>query len=60
VIEDGRELGELIDHVAREQDVRSGRGAWGVLSRDLVTRAASFETAVVAAFALFYNADLYA
>lgn len=55
VIAAGRELGDVIDEVARERDVRSRQGAWGVLSRDLITRAASFETAVIAAFAPFFN-----
>jgi inosine/xanthosine triphosphatase len=54
-----RELGEVIDEVAGERDVRSRQGAWGVLSRDLLTRAQSFEAALVAAFAPFYNARLY-
>lgn len=55
----GRELGDVIDEVAGECDVRSRQGAWGVLSRDLLTRAMSFETALVAAFAPFYNAKVY-
>ena len=55
----GRELGEVIDEVAASKDVRSREGAWGVLSRGLLTRATSFETALVAAFAPFYNARLY-
>jgi len=55
----GRELGEVMDEVAGEHDVRSRQGAWGVLSRGLLTRAESFETALVAAFAPFYNARLY-
>jgi inosine/xanthosine triphosphatase len=55
----GRELGEVIDEVAGEHDVRSRQGAWGVLSRGLLTRAMSFETALVAAFAPVYNAGLY-
>lgn len=54
-----RELGEVIDEVAGATDVRSKQGAWGVLSRDLLTRAESFETALLAAFAPFYNARLY-
>lgn len=54
-----RELGEVIDEVAGETDMRSRQGAWGVLSRGLLTRAMSFETALVAAFAPFYNARLY-
>jgi inosine/xanthosine triphosphatase len=56
----GRELGEVIDEVAGEHDVRSRQGAWGVLSRGLLTRSMSFETALVAAFAPFYNTRVYA
>ena len=55
----GRELGEVIDEVAGERDVRSRQGAWGVLSRGLLTRAMSFETALVAALAPFYNKGVY-
>ena len=59
VIEGRRELGLVIDEVAGIQDVRSRQGAWGILSRDLVTRAMSFEVALVAAFAPFYNRKMY-
>lgn len=59
VIEENIELGVVIDEVTGEHDVRSRRGAWGVLTLDLITRGASFETALVAAFAPFYNAELY-
>jgi inosine/xanthosine triphosphatase len=59
VIDGRRELSEVIDEVAGEQDVRSRQGAWGVLSCDLLTRSASFEAALVAAFAPFYNARFY-
>ncbi|MCA1592163.1 MAG: DUF84 family protein [Acidobacteria bacterium] len=55
----GRELGEVIDEIAGEHDVRSRQGAWGILSRDLLTRSMSFETALLAAFAPFYNARVY-
>jgi len=54
-----RELGIVIDEVAGVRDVRSKQGAWGVLSRDLLTRAMSFEAALIAAFAPFYNQGLY-
>jgi inosine/xanthosine triphosphatase len=60
VIEGRRELGLVIDEVAGVRDVRSRQGAWGVLSRDLLTRSMSFEAALIAAFAPFYNAALYA
>src|SRR5437764_5544953 len=59
VIEGKRELGIVIDDFAGIRDVRSKQGAWGVLSRDLLTRAMSFEAALIAAFAPFYNAGLY-
>jgi len=59
VIEGRRELGLVIDEVAGARDVRSRQGAWGVLSKDLVTRAMSFEMALLAAFAPFYNSKLY-
>jgi len=60
VIEGRRELGLVIDEVAGIRDVRSRQGAWGILSRDLVTRAMSFEVALIAAFAPFYNKEMYA
>lgn len=59
VTESGIELSVVIDDVAGERDVRSRQGAWGVLSRDLLRRAESFEAALVAAFAPFYNEKLY-
>jgi inosine/xanthosine triphosphatase len=59
VIEGRRELGLVIDELAGVQDIRSRQGAWGILSRDLVTRSMSFEVALIAAFAPFYNSKLY-
>ena len=59
VIEGRQELGWVIDEVAGKRDVRSRQGAWGVFTRDLVTRSMSFELALIAAFAPFYNQSLY-
>lgn len=59
VTETGRELAEVIDEVAGETDIRNRQGAWGVLSRDLLTRSDSFEAALIAAFAPFYNVKFY-
>ena len=59
VISGKRELGIVIDEVAGARDVRSKQGAWGILSRDLLTRSMSFEAALIAAFAPFYNRKLY-
>jgi inosine/xanthosine triphosphatase len=59
VIGGKRELGIVIDEVAGARDVRSKQGAWGVLSRDLLTRSMSFEAALIASLAPFYNPELY-
>lgn len=59
VIQGKRELGIVIDEVAGVHDVRSKQGAWGMLSRDLLTRSMSFEAALIAAFAPFYNPAMY-
>ncbi|HEY6806646.1 MAG TPA: inosine/xanthosine triphosphatase [Pyrinomonadaceae bacterium] len=59
VVEGRKELGLVIDEVTGGRDIRSKQGAWGVLTRDLVTRALSFELALIAAFAPFYNPKLY-
>lgn len=59
VIDGRQELGVVIDEITGKHDVRSRQGAWGILSRDMVTRAMSFELALIAAFAPFYNAQLY-
>jgi non-canonical (house-cleaning) NTP pyrophosphatase len=50
----GEELGDVIDRLARDQ-VRGTRGAWGVLTRDLIGRRDAFRMAVIAAFARFYS-----
>lgn len=59
VVEGRQELGTMIDQVTGQRDVRSKQGAWGVLSEDLVTRSLSFELALIAAFAPFYNPKYY-
>ncbi|MBI4469860.1 MAG: DUF84 family protein [Acidobacteria bacterium] len=59
VVDNGRELGEVIDQVAGEFDVRSRQGTWGILSCDLINRCETFRLALLAAFAPFYNRPLY-
>lgn len=59
VMVNGRELGEVIDEFSRQSDVRSKQGTWGVLTRDLLARQQSFEIALTAAFAPFYNRVAY-
>ncbi|MGB7847343.1 MAG: inosine/xanthosine triphosphatase [Candidatus Acidiferrum sp.] len=55
----GSELSAAIDQFAGAVGIRDGQGAWGVLSRNLISRQESFRLAVVAAFAPFYNAKMY-
>ncbi|MBI1807905.1 MAG: DUF84 family protein [Ignavibacteria bacterium] len=59
VMNHAMDLGEVIDVVANQRDVRSKQGTWGILTRDLLTRRESFEIALTAAFAPFYNRDIY-
>ena len=50
----GEELGDVIDELA-QATVRGTRGAWGILTHDLIGRRDAFRLAVIAAFAPFYN-----
>ena len=59
VLENGTELAVAIDRFAGMRGIRDGRGAWGVLSGDLISRQEAFRVAVIAAFAPFYNAKMY-
>jgi inosine/xanthosine triphosphatase len=59
VIENGVELSAAIDRYAGEIGIRDAQGAWGVLSRNLITRQEAFRVAVIAAFAPFYNTKMY-
>ena len=52
----GDELGEVIDRLAGGE-VRGTRGAWGLLTRDLIGRRDAFRLATMAAFAPFYNRE---
>jgi inosine/xanthosine triphosphatase len=54
----GEELGDVVDHMAGET-VRGTRGAWGLLTRDLIGRRDAFRLAVLAAFAPFYNPSMW-
>jgi len=59
VIDRGIELGIAIDRFAKDTDIRSKQGTWGVLTRDILTRKHSFVIALIAAFAPFYNKKAY-
>ena len=55
----GEELGDVMDDLAGAS-VRGTRGAWGILTLDLISRRDAFRAAVIAAFAPFYNRAAYA
>ncbi len=59
VVDEGVELAAAVDEFAGAQGIRDAQGAWGVFTRDLVTRQDSFRAAVIHAFAPFYNAAIY-
>ena len=59
VLSHGTELSVAIDRFAGAAGIRDGQGAWGVLSRKLISRQESFRLATIAAFAPFYNQKMY-
>jgi non-canonical (house-cleaning) NTP pyrophosphatase len=59
VLDRGVELSAAIDAFADERRIRDAQGAWGVLTRDLITRQDVLRTAVINAFAPFFNAAAY-
>jgi inosine/xanthosine triphosphatase len=60
VLDRGTELSVAIDTYAGGRGIRDAQGAWGVLTRNLITRQDVLRMAVIHAFAPFYNAALYA
>ena len=59
VVDEGVELAEAIDAFAGGQGIRDAQGAWGVLTRNLITRQDAFRISVINAFAPFFNAAVY-
>lgn len=59
VVDDGVELAEAIDAFAGGQGIRDAQGAWGIFTKNLITRQDAFRTAVINAFAPFFNEKLY-
>jgi len=59
VLDKGVELATAIDKFAGMAGIRDNQGAWGVLSNNLITRREAFRIALVAAFAPFFNANLF-
>jgi inosine/xanthosine triphosphatase len=59
VVDEGVELSEAIDAFAGGRGIRDAQGAWGVLSRNLITRQDAFRVAVISAFAPFFNREMF-
>jgi inosine/xanthosine triphosphatase len=59
VLDEGRELSEVVDALVAQDDTRSRQGAWGVLTAGLLDRTRSFELALLNALAPFYNRGVY-
>lgn len=55
----GVELSDAIDAFAGQRGIRDAQGAWGVLTRNMVTREDAFYMALLNAFAPFVNARMY-
>jgi len=59
VLENKKELGEVIDLFANREKVRDQDGAFGVFSLGLLTRQQALELALIGALAPFYHKKLY-
>jgi inosine/xanthosine triphosphatase len=59
VVDEGVELSEAIDAFAGGRGIRDAQGAWGILTRNLITRQDAFRIAVINAFAPFFNSAIY-
>ncbi len=60
VVDDGIELAQAVDAFAGGRGIRDAQGAWGVLTRNMITRQDAFRVAVINAFAPFFNRGIYA
>jgi len=60
VVDQGVELSQAIDAFAGSHGIRDAQGAWGILTRNRITRQDAFQAAVINAFAPFFNSDIYA
>jgi len=59
VVDEGIELSEAIDAFAGRHNIRDAEGAWGILTRNQISRQEAFRVAVLNAFAPFFNRSVY-
>ncbi len=59
VLDRGVELSAAIDAFAGGKGIRDTRGAWGVLTKNLIAREDAFHFALINAFAPFINPEMY-
>lgn len=59
IYSEGESLGTVIDTFSGRVGVRNREGSFGILTDNHITRAQSFQTALLAALAPFYNQNLY-
>ncbi|EFC40184.1 predicted protein [Naegleria gruberi] len=59
LIKEGKELGEANDIVFKKHNSKQQTGAVGLLTREIVTRAAYYEQALVLALIPFNNREMY-
>jgi len=59
VLENKKELGEVIDYFAGRKEVRNQDGAFGVFSLGLLSRQQALELALIGALAPFYHKKFY-
>lgn len=55
VVDEGIDLSQVIDAYAGAQGIRDNLGAWGVLTRGLITREEVFRIATINAFSPFFK-----
>jgi inosine/xanthosine triphosphatase len=59
VLDRGVELSAAIDAFSGKKGIRDSNGAWGVLTKNLITREDAFHFALLNAFAPFISAEFY-
>jgi non-canonical (house-cleaning) NTP pyrophosphatase len=59
VVDDGIELSEAIDAFTGRHNIRDAEGAWGILTRSLISRQEAFRVAAINAFAPVFNPEVY-